>query len=183
MSHQDVVFFRNFAIVLAILLVAGVLFYLLAQLASSPTEQQTLEARKRQEIAIEERIKPVGRVRVAGVDDIAEVERALAEPGAAAAAASTADLSTLEPDLSRGQQVFDSACTACHGAGIAGAPKLGDAVAWEARLPKGLDQLVGNAINGYQGQSGMMPAKGGNAALSDADIKHAVAYMVAESTP
>jgi cytochrome c5 len=66
----------------------------------------------------------------------------------------------------------------CHGAGIAGAPKLGDKASWAPRIAQGLDTLHTHAIKGYQGKVGMMPAKGGNAGLADADVKAAVGYMV-----
>jgi cytochrome c5 len=65
--------------------------------------------------------------------------------------------------------------------GIAGAPKVGDAAAWEARIAQGEQTLLDHAINGYQGSAGYMPAKGGFAFLSDEDVAAAVAYMVAES--
>ena len=70
---------------------------------------------------------------------------------------------------------------ACHGAGIAGAPRGGDSGAWADRIGAGLDTLVAHAINGFQASQGMMPAKGGNPSLSDEEIEAAVEYMVAES--
>ncbi|MEP7275105.1 MAG: c-type cytochrome, partial [Betaproteobacteria bacterium] len=70
-------------------------------------------------------------------------------------------------------------CIACHGAGIAGAPKFGDKGAWAPRLAQGVNTLYTHAIAGYTGKAGMMPAKGGNAALSDAEVKAAVDYMAA----
>lgn len=76
-----------------------------------------------------------------------------------------------------GKGVYDASCAACHGAGVAGAPKPGDKAAWAARIKAGNDALYGNAING----KGAMPAKGGNASLSDADVKAAVDYMVSQS--
>ncbi len=78
-----------------------------------------------------------------------------------------------------GEGVYNSACTACHGAGIAGAPKTGDKGAWAARVAQGKPTLYDHAIKGYQGKAGVMPAKGGNAALSDDDVKSAVDYLVA----
>ena len=53
------------------------------------------------------------------------------------------------------------ACMACHGAGVAGAPKIGDAAAWGPRIAKGADTLHKHAIEGFQGQAGFMPPKGG----------------------
>lgn len=83
-------------------------------------------------------------------------------------------------EVSRGEQVFNSACVVCHGAGVAGAPKVGDKDAWRPRIAKGLATLQKHALNGFQGQAGVMPAKGGRMDLSDDDVKQAVAYMVAQ---
>ena len=80
-----------------------------------------------------------------------------------------------------GQKVYQSACIACHGAGVAGAPMVGNAVAWAARIAAGSDSLYANAINGLVGSSGVMPAKGGNTTLSDAEVKAAVDHMVSQS--
>jgi len=80
-----------------------------------------------------------------------------------------------------GQKVYQASCIACHGAGIAGAPMVGNAAAWTSRIEAGADSLYTNAINGFQGSSGVMPGKGGNAALSDDEVKAAVDYMVSQS--
>jgi cytochrome c5 len=72
-----------------------------------------------------------------------------------------------------GEQVYQAVCSSCHTAGLAGAPKFGDAGSWSARISKGLDYLVTNAIKGKNG----MPAKGGNADLSDYEIARTVVYM------
>jgi cytochrome c5 len=77
-----------------------------------------------------------------------------------------------------GKALFNSACTACHTAGIAGAPKFGDKAAWAPRIAQGTNTLYEHAIKGFQGKSGMMPPKGGSTA-PDADVKAAVDYMVA----
>ena len=80
-----------------------------------------------------------------------------------------------------GQKVYQSACIACHGAGVAAAPMVGNAVAWAARIAAGSDSLYANAINGLVGSSGVMPAKGGNTTLSDPEVKAAVDHMVSQS--
>jgi cytochrome c5 len=80
-----------------------------------------------------------------------------------------------------GQQIYQNTCVACHDAGIAGAPKLGDKGQWAKRIAKGLDTLYASAVNGVQGNAGVMPARGGNPALSNAEIKAAVDYIVAQS--
>ena len=82
------------------------------------------------------------------------------------------------PTAAGGEGVFKAACVACHGAGIAGAPKAGDKAAWSARIAQGKPTLYTHAVAGYQGKGGVMPAKGGNASLPDADVKSAVDYMV-----
>jgi len=74
-----------------------------------------------------------------------------------------------------GKSTFDAVCTACHGTGVAGAPKVGDRTAWAPRVKSGKDALYASALHG----KGTMPPKGGNPALSDADVKAAVDYMVA----
>jgi len=116
--------------------------------------------------SVAERIKPVAQVNVASAE-------AQAEPVKNAAAA---------PPRSRdGQQVYQSTCVACHDAGIAGAPKLGDKSQWAKHVAKGRDTLYASALNGVQGSTGAMPPKGGNPALSDAEVRAAVDYMVARS--
>jgi cytochrome c5 len=72
-----------------------------------------------------------------------------------------------------GEEVYKSACAACHGAGVAGAHKFGDKAAWAPHLKEGLAALSKNAINGIRG----MPARGGNPNLSDLEVTRAVAYM------
>ena len=80
-----------------------------------------------------------------------------------------------------GENTYKTACFACHGTGSAGAPKVGDKAAWKDRIAKGNDTLYKHAIEGFQGSAGFMPAKGGRADLSDADVKAAVDYMVGGS--
>ena len=77
-----------------------------------------------------------------------------------------------------GEKTYKMACFACHGTGAAGAPKYADKAAWVDRIAQGNATLYEHAIKGYQGKTGFMPAKGGRADLSDADVKAAVDYMV-----
>ncbi len=81
----------------------------------------------------------------------------------------------------KGETVYNQICMACHAAGVAGAPKLGDKAAWGPRIAQGMDKLYTNSIKGFQGKTGVMPPKGGNTALSDADVKAAVDYMVSKA--
>ncbi len=80
-----------------------------------------------------------------------------------------------------GPQVYNDACLVCHGAGVGGAPVLGDAEEWTARIAQGNDTLYLHAIEGYTGQSGFMPAKGARMDLTDEEVRAAVDYMVSES--
>ena len=116
--------------------------------------------------SVAERIKPVAQVNVAS----AETQR---EPAKNATAA--------PPPGRDGQQVYQASCVACHDAGIAGAPKLGDKSQWAKHIAKGLNTLYASALNGVQGSAGAMPAKGGNPALSNAEVRAAVDYMVTRS--
>ena len=75
--------------------------------------------------------------------------------------------------LQTGSEVYKAVCSACHTAGAAGAPKMGDAAAWSARIAQGYDTLVSHAINGIRA----MPAKGGNPDLDDIEVGRAVAYL------
>lgn len=79
--------------------------------------------------------------------------------------------------LQTGEAVFKATCVACHGTGAAGAPKLGDAAAWSARIAQGYDKLLQHAIHGLNA----MPAKGGNPDLDDVEVARAMVYMVNQS--
>lgn len=79
-----------------------------------------------------------------------------------------------------GEKVYQSACAACHKMGIIGAPKFGDIDSWKPRITKGMDTLFTHALQGFQGETGVMPPKGGQIQLPDEDIKAAVAYMVSQ---
>ena len=69
----------------------------------------------------------------------------------------------------------------CHASGVTGAPKFGDKADWGPRIAQGKDTLYQHALNGFQGKKGMMPPKGGNTSLPDADVKAAVDYMVSQA--
>lgn len=96
-------------------------------------------------------------------------------------AASVVLMSVATSAFASGEKTFKAACIACHGTGAAGSPKLGDKAAWANRIKQGNDTLYTHAIKGFKGAKGFMPAKGGRADLSDADVKAAVDYMVAKS--
>jgi cytochrome c5 len=107
-----------------------------------------------------------------------------AAPAAAAAmpavvippAAATAAPAVQTVAAGSGEKLYKAVCTACHAAGVAGAPKSGDKAAWGPRATKGADELTKTVISG----KGAMPARGGAGAASDAELKAAVQYMLAQ---
>ena len=101
---------------------------------------------------------------------------AAAAPVAAATGAAPAVAAAPALVADAGKTLFDSSCVACHGAGIAGAPKVGDKAAWAPRIKQGSAVLYEHAIKGFQGKAGVMPPKGGSSA-SDEQIKAAVDFM------
>ncbi len=78
------------------------------------------------------------------------------------------------------RSVWMGTCVGCHGDGLAGAPPVLDRQAWAPRLAKGRDTLLRHALKGFFGPDGsMMPPRGGNDQLSDAEVAMALDYMLA----
>jgi cytochrome c5 len=97
-----------------------------------------------------------------------------AAPAAAAPAAPAAPAPAPAAAVAaNGEALYKQACTVCHAAGVAGAPKTGDKAAWAPRIAQGLEAMTASAIKG----KGAMPPKGGAMAASDAEIKAAVQYL------
>jgi len=165
-ASHDRTFFDTFMLVLGILLGITIGLIVLARVIAGRTSgaHKVTDPVYQQEVLA--RIAPVGRVAVAGQDNSALAPPAAAEPVAAAT------------DLP-GETVYSQACVACHGAGIAGAPKFGDRAAWAPRIAQGLDTLHTHALQGFQGKAGYMPPKGGRTDLSDQSVVNAVDYIVA----
>jgi cytochrome c5 len=100
------------------------------------------------------------------------------EPQAAAeppAAAESADTQTAAVD---GQKIYQGSCQACHAAGVAGAPKLGDKAAWAPRIAKGNDALLASVKGGLNA----MPPKGGCMTCGDAELSAAIVYMTEQGS-
>lgn len=79
-----------------------------------------------------------------------------------------------------GKTIFGNLCTTCHTNAATGAPVITDKGAWAPRVAQGLDTLIKHATEGFTGSKGMMPAKGGNPALTDAQVKATVEWMVSQ---
>ena len=154
-------------VVLLSFIVPVTVIIMLAQLAMDGKRKP--EATATSEEAVAKRLKPAGSVVVDpnAPAPVAAAVVAVAAPGAAAPAAAGGD-------TAKGKSVYDAACMACHAAGVAGAPKTGDKAAWAPRLKTGKDALYVSVLKG----KGAMPAKGGNASLSDGDVKAAVDYLI-----
>ena len=165
-EKHDRTFFDTFMLVLGILFAVTLVLLGLARVISGRSVEAHLQEDPVYQRELLARIEPVARVAVAGQDN-----SALEPPTPAPAAAAAAALG--------GEDVYNQACVACHGAGVAGAPKLADKAAWGPRIAQGADTLHQHAIAGFQGKAGFMPPKGGRTDLSDQSVINAVDYMVA----
>ena len=167
-ASHDRTFFDTFLLVLGILVGVTIGLIIIARIIAANTSVANRADDPVYQRQVEERIQPVARVAIAGQDN-----SALAPPAVASAVAATA-----AADLT-GEQIYNQACVACHGAGIAGAPKFGDKAAWAPRIAQGIDTLHQHALQGFQGKAGYMPPKGGRTDLSDQSVLNGVDYMVA----
>lgn len=102
-------------------------------------------------------------------------------PAAAPAPAPAPAPVAAAPVNAAGESVYKKTCALCHSSGVAGAPIPGNKDEWGPRIAQGNDTLYKHAIEGFTGEKGMMPARGGAATLSDDDVKAAVDFMVAKS--
>ncbi len=167
MNKHDLVFLKHFAQLIVALAVLTVVLILGASYLhiNQPREESSLMA-----AATDARIVPVGDV-YAGATGMAAMAAAQA-----AAAAAIKGVVAYDGTLD-GAVIFEKLCGACHVSGAGGSPKLEKAV-WAPRVAQGVDTLVKHAIEGYTGSAGVMPARGGNAALNDEQVRATVQWMV-----
>jgi len=145
---------KQLVTVLVLAFVAPIIvIVLLAQLATSG---RNYDEDAKSPAAVAKRIKPVAEINLGAAGPAAS--------GSTVQAAAKAD----------GRTVYESTCMACHGAGVANAPKFGDKKAWATHLVHGTEHVYENALKG----KGAMPPKGGNLTLSEAEVKAAVDYML-----
>ena len=167
---RDQKFFDMYSLVIGVLAAVAIAIYVLAMKMSDLTQGVYTRDAVEYQAAVAERIAPVGQVYLPGEEQEASapVVEATAEPEPVAAALT-------------GPQVYNTACIACHGTGVGGAPVVGDVAQWTDRIAQGSDVLRQHAIEGFTGV-GFMPAKGGRLDLSDEEVAVAVDYMVDESS-
>ncbi len=170
LRNHDLVFLKHFSMVIGFLVLVTVV--LLAFAAYMHTKLP-IETNPAMEAKIAERIAPLGADYAGSTGQAAMA--AAAEAAKATAASQVAYGGSLD-----GSVIFGNLCTGCHTNGAGGAPKL-EKAAWAARIAEGIPTLVSHAINGYKGPDGnQMPAKGGNPALTDAQVEATVKWMVGQ---
>ena len=195
MSKADDVFWRQFGVILILLTVFGFAMYFAANSIAGGAYAKMNDDPD----AVLARIAPVGESRIG---DPAGQTQAPAQTAATMAAATAATATQAEEpktetataateiaatdsadqtaaatgavDLAAGEQIYQSACFACHMTGVAEAPKLDDPAAWEPRLAQGMAGLIQSSING----KGAMPPKGGFAHLTEDDLRNAIEFML-----
>ena len=170
MRNYDLEFLKRFSMVIGFLAAVTLGLILFASHINGSLERDPDPAAKQRVL---DRIAPVGAVYAGATGAAAQAEALKA--AAAAAASQVAYGGTTD-----GKTIYDNLCTGCHTSGAGGAPKL-DGAGMGARAAQGLELLVKHAIEGYTGSAGVMPAKGGNPALTDEQVKVTVEWMVAQS--
>ena len=157
---KDDQFVRSFTGMIIAFVVLTILLIILAIIVANPVMSRVSEAKNvDRDKQIQARVAPVGDLNVGQPEAAAETEQQVA----------AVDVN--------GEEVYNTACAACHATGVAGAPTFGDAAAWKDRIAQGAEMLNDHAINGYQGKAGYMPPKGGNPALTDEQVSAAVEHM------
>jgi cytochrome c5 len=170
-SKQDAQFINVFGLVIGILVAITLLLLAFARSVASRTQDLAVFADPAYMQSVGQRMEPFSHEAIAGHDNAAY---AIAGPAGATAAPAM----SVPKD---GKALFEAVCSACHGAGIAGAPKAGDKSAWAPRIAEGKATLYQHALNGYNGKTGVMPAKGGRTDLPDDLIKQGVDYLVSQA--
>jgi cytochrome c5 len=163
-KSSDTHFFNSFSVVLGILVAFAMVLFAVARVIGKDAQGPEVLQDPLHVKAVEQNIAPFAHEAIAGQDNSALA--VLSAPKSSGAAAPPAS----------GEEAFNKVCTACHGSGINGAPKVGDHAAWGPRIAQGKDALYAQAIAG----KGNMPARGGTE-WPDATIRMTVDYMVSRS--
>lgn len=165
-KRHDQHFYDSFLLVFGALFVFTIAVYWIATTIADDEPGAYNRGGAVQEQLIDQRLAPIGDVQVAGSSTTQKSSQAPAPTGSSANAAALT-----------GKHIWDGTCSACHASGLLGAPKIGDKAAWAPRLAEGLKTLESHALNGYK----QMPARGGNTALTDAQVIKALEYMLSKS--
>lgn len=167
MPNQDQRFFDGFMLIAGILVGVGVGLIFMVSMTFIETQGEFALDDPTVQAAINGRIEPVGNIVLLGSAELA--------------AAATAPVVNPVPvaEVRTGPQVYNEACIVCHAPpGVAGAPVLGDAAAWAGRVEQGTEMLNDHVLNGFQGNTGVMPPKGGRLDFSDEEVIAAMQYML-----
>jgi cytochrome c5 len=153
------------AVIVLAFLVPVVVIIMLVQLATSGP---SADPNALNPDAVAARIQPVGKLQFGPPGgEVAQTPAAAPKPAAPAGKPAAAD----------GKAVYSQTCIACHQVSVAGSPPLGDKAAWAPRIKQGMDVLLQSVLKG----KGAMPPKGGNAALTEEQVRAAVEFMVSQS--
>lgn len=167
MRNYDLDFLKKFSLVIGflVLVTLGLMVgaYFLHQ--TLPPEVSPAAARQ-----TENRIAPAGSV-------YAGATGAAAQAAASAAAAAAAEAQVAYGGTLDGSVIYQNLCAGCHASGAGGAPLM-NASGMGARVGKGMETLHKHAIEGFTGEAGVMPPKGGNPALTDEQVSATVDWMV-----
>ena len=177
MSKQDTHFINMFSLVIGVLVAFAIVLFVVARSMGGRIEGEQVKSMPDYYKSVASRVAPVQQEAVAGQNNAALEIKPLAGATAQAGGSGGAAMPT------SGKELFDQTCSACHGAGVAGAPKAGDKAAWASHISKGLPTLYDHALHGFTGTSGTMPAKGGRADVPDPMVEQAVNYMVSLVAP
>jgi cytochrome c5 len=169
--NYDLEFLKKFSLVIGFLAAVTLGLILFAHHLNGSVRHAPDPAAKQRVL---DRISPAGAVYAGATGAAAQAEALKAS--AAAAAAQVAYGGTTD-----GKTIFGNLCTGCHTSGAGGAPTLDAAGIGARAAAQGIDTLVQRAIEGFTGSAGVMPAKGGNPALTDEQVKAAVEWMVGQS--
>jgi cytochrome c5 len=167
--NHDLVFLKHFSQVIGFLVAVTIALILLGMYFNATKPEEPNPAKEAATLA---RIQPVGAVYAGSTG--AAAQAAAAQAAAEAAKGQVAYGGTMD-----GGEIYAQLCTGCHTGGVGGAPTLARAD-WTPRIAQGVETLYTHAIDGYQGAKGVMPARGGNPALSDEQVKATVDWMLAQ---
>jgi cytochrome c5 len=167
-SKQDTHFVNTFSMVIGLLALIALCLIALARVVAAHTQETDVVEQRDFATSVASRIEPLSQEAMVGQDNTAMAIKPDSPAGSG----------VVLPIPKDGTQVYEQVCSACHGLGIAGAPKAGDAAAWGPRIAKGKTVLYDHALHGFSGQAGTMPAKGNRLDIPDALIEEGVDHMM-----